>query len=310
MIVFGAFLIAVIAEFVGSRIGRDIDLLRVVTVFALVLAFAATYRLTMQSRFEESASELKAHYEADLVRSKDMFIANVSHGIRTPLTGVVGFAHLLGDTLNDAAGQEAVKVIIGESAELSRMVDDLVTTAHLQTGALTVNIEPISMLAEVEKVRDFMDLLGAEVSIDIQDLDVLVDRESFAQVLRNLVANAHQHGKTAVTVRGAMSNGRYVCHVVDQGPGVPTDRHARLFDRFSSSTYGGKFTGSVGLGLSVASELMARIGGELSYRRIRGETHFVLSVPVAEAQTSSGKRIVRGPRERVDHTPLARAASS
>lgn len=79
-----------------------------------------------------------------------MFIANVSHGIRTPLTGVVGPAHLLGDTLNDAASQESVSVIIGESAKLSRMVDDLVTSAHLQIGALTVNIEPISMLVEVE----------------------------------------------------------------------------------------------------------------------------------------------------------------
>lgn len=305
MIVFGAFLIAAIAELVGSRVGRDVDVVRVVAVFALILAYAATYRLVMQNRFEESATALKAHYEAELARSKDMFVANVSHGIRTPLTGVVGYAHLLHDTLRDAGSREAATVIIGESAELSRMVDDLVTTAHLQTGALSINIEPIPILVEVEKVRDFMDLLRADVSIDIQDVDVLVDRESFAQVMRNLVANAHQHGKTGVTIRGAITNERFVCHVVDQGPGVPTDRHTRLFDRFSSSTYGGAFSGSVGLGLSVAAELMARMGGELSYRRIRGETHFVVSVPVAEEQTSSGQRIVRGPRQESDDTPLA-----
>ena len=308
-IVVGALLVALIAEFVGSRAGANFDRLRVVAVFSLVVAAGAAYRMALQTKFDDSAAKIRAHYEENFVRSKDMFIANVSHGIRTPLTGVVGFAHLLKDTGSGSGNDEAIDMILGESAELSRMVDDLVTAAHLDAGALTVNIEAVSIVEEAERVRDFMDLVGARISLDIHDVDVMVDKELFAQVLRNLVANAHRHGKTSITIRGQLTEGRYVCHVVDQGPGVPPGDHSRLFSRFSSSSFGGQFAGSMGLGLSVAAELTARMGGEISYRRIRGETHFVLSLPVAEGQTEPATRVVRGPDERRGAAPIQAGSS-
>jgi signal transduction histidine kinase len=283
-----------LSELVGTRVGRDpVDGIRVLTVLTLVLTGAFVYRIALQERFDKSAAALRASLEDQLAVSKDTFIANVSHGLRTPLTGVVGFAHLLKDSPIASEEREAVEMIIAESAELSRMVDDLVTAAQMDADMLTTNIEPISVLAEVEKMCEFMDLLGAEVGFDIQEMDVMADREHFAQVLRNLVANAHRHGKTAVTVRGAAKNGVYFLHVVDQGPGVSSDNHSQLFTRFASSAFGGQFSGSVGLGLSVVAELTARMGGEISYRRIRGETQFVLSVPVAEEQPREARRVVR-----------------
>ncbi len=294
VIVVVAILGVALSELVGTRVGRDpVDGLRVLTVLTLVLAGAFVYRMALQERFDTSAAALRKSLEDELAVSKDTFIANVSHGLRTPLTGVVGFAHILGDSPIAQEEREAVNTIIAESAELSRMVDDLVTAAQMDSDLLTTNIEPISVLAEVEKMCEFMDLLGAEVGFDIQDMDVMADREHFAQVLRNLVANAHRHGKTAVTVRGAAKSGVYFLHVVDQGPGVSSDLHSQMFTRFASSAFGGQFSGSVGLGLSVVAELTSRMGGEVSYRRIRGETQFVLSVPVAEEQTREIRRVVR-----------------
>jgi signal transduction histidine kinase len=293
-IVVVAILGVALSEVVGTRVGRDpVDGIRVLTVLSLVLAGAFVYRMALQERFDKSATALRASLEDELALSKDTFIANVSHGLRTPLTGVVGFAHLLNSSPIADEQREAVDTIIAESAELSRMVDDLVTAAHMDSDLLTTNIEPIGVLGEVEKMCEFMDLLGAEVGFDVQDMDVMADREHFAQVLRNLVANAHRHGKTAVTVRGAAKSGVYFLHIVDQGPGVPKDLHSQMFTRFASSAFGGEFAGSVGLGLSVVAELTARMGGEVSYRRIRGETQFVLSVPVAYEQTREIRRVVR-----------------
>ena len=294
IIVVVAILGVALSEVVGTRVGRDpVDGLRVLTALTLVIAGAFVYRLALQERFDSSAAALRKALEDELAVSKDTFIANVSHGLRTPLTGVVGYAHLLKESPIAREEREAVDTIIAESAELSRMVDDLVTAAQIDADLLTTNIEPISVLAEAEKMCDFMDLLGAEVGFDIQDMDVMADREHFAQVLRNLVANAHRHGKTAVTVRGAAKSAVYFLHVVDQGPGVSSDFHSQMFTRFASSAFGGQFSGSVGLGLSVVAELTARMGGEVSYRRIRGETQFVLSVPVAEEQTREIRRVVR-----------------
>lgn len=301
LVLAAAGVIVAISELLGTRLGREpIDLLRMTVVFVLVAAAAACYGLYVRRVFDEGKQRVREHFEANLASSKDIFIANVSHGLRTPLTGVVGFAHLLDGAVLGREERESVKMIIAEAAELSRMVDDLVTAAQLDADAVTVAVEPVSMLGEVEKVCDFMDMVGAEIGIDILDVDVMVDPTYFSQVLRNLLTNAHRHGKPTITVRGTVSNGKFICHVVDQGPGVATDDQSRLFSRFSSSVFGSQFSGAVGLGLAVVAELTARMGCEISYRRIRGETQFILSMPLAEHQSREMKRIVRAPSARHD----------
>ncbi|MDX1449015.1 MAG: HAMP domain-containing sensor histidine kinase, partial [Acidimicrobiia bacterium] len=282
IVVAAAAAITALAELIATRLGsRPVDALRMTGLFAVLAGAAWLYGWYMRRIFGESAEQVKDYYVTNLARSKDTFIANVSHGLRTPLTGVVGFAHLLDASDLRGEEREAAQMIIAESAELSRMVDDLVTAAQLDSGGLTTDIQPVPMLAEVEKVLDFMDLIGAEIGLDLMDVDVLVDPAHFGQVLRNLVTNAHRHGKPTITVRGAVANGKYICHVVDQGPGVAPADQKRLFTRFSSSVFGSQFTGSVGLGLAVVAELTQRMGCEISYRRIRGETQFVLSIPLA-----------------------------
>lgn len=301
LVLASAGVIVALAELIGTGFGRQpVDALRMTVVFVLVAAAAAGYALYVRRIFGEGTQRVREYYEANLARSKDTFIANVSHGLRTPLTGVVGFSHLLKNAELGPEERESVKMIIAESAELSRMVDDLVTAAQLDADAVTVALEPASMLEQVEKVCDFMDLVGAEIGIDVQDVDVMVDPAHLNQVLRNLLTNAHRHGKPTVTIRGTVANGKYICHVVDQGPGVATDDQSRLFTRFSSSVFGSQFSGAVGLGLAVVAELTSRMGCEISYRRIRGETQFVLSMPLAEHQSREMRRIVRAPSARRD----------
>jgi signal transduction histidine kinase len=301
LVLASAGVIVAISELLGTRLGSEpVDALRMTVVFFLVAGAAAAYGLYVRRIFDRGAVEVREYFEANLASSKDTFIANVSHGLRTPLTGVVGFAHLLEESDLGPEERESVKMIIAESAELSRMVDDLVTAAQLDADAVTVAVEPVSMFEEVEKVCDFMDLVGAEIGIDIQDVDVMVDPTHFSQILRNLLTNAHRHGKPTITVRGTVANGKYICHVVDQGPGVATDDQSRLFTRFSSSVFGSQFSGAVGLGLAVVAELTARMGCEISYRRIRGETQFVLSMPLAAHQSREMRRIVRAPSARRD----------
>ena len=296
-VLLAAVLMAVMAEMVATRFGqRPVDVLRLLTGFLLTVGAAWAYATAMSRLFDRTAGELRGFFEANLARSKDTFISNVSHGLRTPLTGVVGFAHLLGDSPVGTQQREAANMIVSESAELSRMVDDLVVAAQLDAGAITVDLRPTSMVSQVDKVCEFMALMGAEIGVDIQEVDLLVDTERFTHILRNLVANAHRHGKPTITIRGAVAHGRYVVHVVDQGPGVSAKDQQHMFGRFSSSTFGSQFTGSIGLGLAVVSELSARIGCQVSYRRIRGETQFVLSVPLADAgSATTPKRIVRTP---------------
>lgn len=223
-----------------------------------------------------------------MARFKDEFLANVSHELRTPLTGIVGFSHLLVNSPLSEESAEAVDYIIGQSAELSRMVDDLLAVARADAGLLSFCPESVSVINEVEEVIEYMKLVGAEVEIQCHDARVWVDPERFRQILRNLLVNAHQHGRPGIRITGQELQDTYVCHVVDRGPGVKSEVEKRLFTRFIHPG-GQRVSGSLGLGLAVVHELSKLMGCEVTYRRIRGETHFVFSVPLASTQTQPSK---------------------
>jgi|FLYL01.1.fsa_nt_gi signal transduction histidine kinase len=234
----------------------------------------------------------------ELAHAKERLIANVSHGLRTPLTGIVGFAHVLSDRVRDPDDREACSAILSQAAELGRIVDDLVTSARVDAGLVDVNPVEVWISEQLDRVVEFLDLLGVPVNVDCEEALIRVDPEKFRQVLRNLVVNAHQHGRPQVRVEGGVRGDRYVLSVVDRGPGVPVELQPVMFERFPDRP-DRPIVGRVGLGLPVAQELCRMMDAEITYRRLNGETHFVLSVPlVAEANvptrvTVKPERLVR-----------------
>ena len=91
LVLASAGVVVAVAELLGTRLGREpIDPLRMTVVFVLVAGAAALYGLYVRRVFDEGKQKVREHYEANLASSKDTFIANVSHGLRTPLTGSWG----------------------------------------------------------------------------------------------------------------------------------------------------------------------------------------------------------------------------
>jgi two-component system OmpR family sensor kinase len=255
-------------------------LVHLMLVAAVVLIGAELHARIEGRRLEAYLDALDRERERSLHQLKDRFIARVSHELRTPLTGIVGFSHLLRSRPLSPDASEAVNLIMGEAAELSRMVDDLLIAARVDADTLTVNSQPVWFSDQTRSVTEFMALMEAPVEVDCQDARIQVDSELFRQVLRNLVVNAHQHGRPQVVIRGRVRGDRYVCSVTDQGPGVPPELRETLFTRWGS---GGDTaaSGRAGLGLAVASHICKLMDCELSYRRIHGETQFVVVAPLA-----------------------------
>ncbi|GIU92063.1 MAG: two-component sensor histidine kinase [Acidimicrobiia bacterium] len=168
----------------------------------------------------------------ELTHAKERLIANVSHGLRTPLTGIVGFAHVLSERLRDPEDREACSAILSQAAELGRIVDDLVTSARVDAGLVDVTPVEVWVSEQLDQVVEFLDLLGVPVNVDCEEALVRVDPEKFRQVLRNLVVNAHQHGRPQVRVEGGVRGDRYILSVVDRGPGVPVELQPVMFERF------------------------------------------------------------------------------
>jgi signal transduction histidine kinase len=109
---------------------------------------------------------------------------------------------------------------------------------------------------------------------------VRADALRVRQILRNLIANAIEHGGPDIRIFGDAAGSKYVVSVEDNGPGVPTEIVDQLFARFVS---GGEplTTGTPGLGLAVARLLARAMGGSLEYQRVANRTAFVVSLPLA-----------------------------
>jgi signal transduction histidine kinase len=264
------------------------ELFLLMCAFALLLAIAGGYGWTMDRvwrRTQEAASD-------ELTLFKDDFVARVSHELRSPLTGIVGAARSIDlDDLPDEDA-DAMRTIVARSAELSGIVDDLIIAARTDADLLAVDPLPVLVLAQVEEAVDFVRLLGADTTVECEDAVVLTDPERFRHVLRNLLVNAYRHGLPPLSVRGRVSGRHYVCQVVDRGPGVAAEVESAMFDRFVHTGSKDREPGSLGLGLAVAADLAFSMESEISYRRINGETHFVITIPLADRR--------RRPRHRRD----------
>ncbi|MGH8957637.1 MAG: sensor histidine kinase [Acidimicrobiia bacterium] len=265
-----------------SVLGRVADIVRFLLAFALPAAGMTVYRWVMNRQRTQSEMRLRVESERAINKSKDEFIANVSHELRTPLTGIVGFARLLESSDLEPASLEVVRLIVDQSAELSRMVDDLLTAARADANALTINLVDASIQNEVDEVVRFVEMMRTEVEVFCQDAMVVIDPERFRQVLRNLLVNARKHGGSEIKVRGVVKDSKYICTVIDDGPGVPTHVQERLFSRFVHTGEAPVIMGSVGLGLAIVQELCRLMDCEVSYRRVKGETWFSVTMPLAE----------------------------
>ena len=267
----------------SSALGRIADVVKFLLAFGIPAAGMAAYRWTMNRQSRNAAIRLQLATEQAINKSKNDFIANVSHELRTPLTGIVGFAQLLQESDLDASDLEVVRMIVDQSADLSRMVDDLLTAARADADALTVHPREVPIRAEVADIVRFVELMRVKVEVDCQEALVVIDPERFRQVLRNLLVNARKHGGPRIKVRGLVKDGRYVCTVIDDGPGVPSHVNERLFSRFVHTAADPAIMDSVGLGLAIVRELCRLMGCEVSYRRVRGETWFSVSMPLAHS---------------------------
>jgi signal transduction histidine kinase len=265
-----------------SVLGRVADIVRFLLAFALPAAGMTVYRWVMNRQRTQTEMRLRVESERAINKSKDEFIANVSHELRTPLTGIVGFAQLLESSDLEPSSLEVVRLIVDQSAELSRMVDDLLTAARADANALTINLVDASIQNEVGEVVRFVELMRTEVEVFCQDAMVVIDPERFRQVLRNLLVNARKHGGSKIKVRGVVKDSKYICTVIDDGAGVPTHVQERLFSRFVHTGEAPVIMGSVGLGLAIVQELCRLMDCEVSYRRVRGETWFSVTMPLAE----------------------------
>ena len=237
------------------------------------------------------------------------FIANVSHELRTPLTSIQGYTETLLDTLppdNSTSTREFLEIIRKNALRMSRLTEDLLTLARVESGETRFETEPVppaELLHDAEEsFREIARTQGVELNIvdasahngSVESLPlVLADREAIHQVFANLVDNAMKYGRAGGRIElGARPLGTSEDHgqprnvefyVRDFGAGISSEHLPRLFERFYRVDKArSRESGGTGLGLAIAKHIMRAHSGNIrAESELNHGSTFLFTLPTA-----------------------------
>lgn len=266
-----------------------------VALVAPVLALWA-YRRSVRRRFESERMEAELIRQRDLAAAQQSLIAGMSHQLRTPLTGIYGFAEALLEDCGRAQhdpllAKEAAVTILGESNRLRGMIDDILVTARHEAGDLAYEHVLFDMRAEIDVAVEPFLRFEPEIDVDCPRVMLMGDRLRIRHVLRNLIDNALQHGRPPVRIIGTLGE-RFELVVEDHGDGPPP---GDVFRTFLHTGPDALVTGSLGLGLGVCNTLCEAMGIDIGMRHSDDVTRVVLRWDATAVRAA------------IQHTPLAKA---
>jgi PAS domain S-box-containing protein len=242
--------------------------------------------------------------ERALEQMRQDLVATVSHELRTPLAAIYGSALTL--TRDDLELEETLQaklleVIVEESSRLADIVNDLLLVSQLDADRLDVRIERCDARTLTESVIDAARThLPSGVTVELEAANelpaVAADAGQLRQVLGNLIDNAIRYspegGDVRVRLESADDRVRFV--VADEGLGIPSSEHGRIFEKFYRvDPHMTRGIGGTGLGLYISRELVRRVNGRIwvEPNGVRGSIFYV-EIPAA-SEPAPG-RIPRG----------------
>jgi two-component system sensor histidine kinase KdpD len=241
----------------------------------------ALARVLLQERLRGEIAE-----KARIIKSKDQLIAAVSHELRTPLTGILGFAEMMRDERDSTTGEalaEILDIVAAEALDLSQIVEDLLTAARSELGALAFHCTRNDLAETADRAVPAIDRkTGREIERQFESVDAVYDAPRVRQIVRNLAANAVRYGGPRIRLVVGQCDGMGFISVRDDGTGVPGADPESVFMPYQSAHEPGTQPGSVGLGLTIARKMARAMGGDLTYDRRDGWTDFTLELPLAD----------------------------
>ena len=195
------------------------------------------------------------------------FVSNAAHELLTPLTGIVGAAHVLesGGKIVPETRDRFIAHIARECDRLARIARALLVLARARSGEEPPRPEIVSLRPVID---DALEAAGVEHDVRVDcpsSLRVFVDRDLTAQALTNLMSNARRHavnGSFAISAE-EIEERRVEVQIVDHGIGMFPEQLDRLQRRFATGT--GRDSAGFGLGISIAAQALETIGGTLSF---------------------------------------------
>ena len=209
---------------------------------------------------------------AEVDRMRRDLVANVSHELRTPISALQAVLENLVDEV-ESPDPVVLRRMLGQVERLGGLVTQLLDLSRLESGAIPLRSRTFSVADLLKTAADESRLQArgpnrvvVEVSVEPADLEVYGDPERVHQVVANLLDNAIAHSPPGGGVRleASRNGGVARIEVRDEGPGIPSDEAARVFERFyRSDSARSSREGSSGLGLAIARWIVDLHGGDI-----------------------------------------------
>ncbi|EDP98551.1 ATP-binding protein [Kordia algicida OT-1] len=238
------------------------------------------YQEVAQSRNESVINsqilELKNKYLKEKEDFKNTFIANFSHELRNPLTGVTAFCSVLEKTSMTTEQQDYVEVIKSSADHLKNMIGDILEMSKIEVGKLTIEEELFNFHELVEMLEFTYSVKAKQKNIEFEvDFDEKIpkyiesDKTRIKQIFENLIENAFKFtstGKVTLSIHENQRRARKVnlnISVKDTGIGIPPEKLDIIFNSFTQLNNSQKYSGT-GLGLSIVKGLVDLMDGKIT----------------------------------------------
>ena len=275
------------------RTGRPVE------IIASIRDVSHTKKLEAELRAARLAAE-------DAATAKSAFLANMSHDIRTPMNGLLGFTELLKKTDLSDRQTDYVRLIDESGRGMMQLLNDILDISKIEAGLMRVAQEPVDVRHKLTGVVRLMEAVAREkqVALELDIADdlpkwVVGDRLRLRQIALNLVGNAIKftaHGTVSVRVAPSACGTRFELSVADTGIGIAPDHLETIFHQFTQAdgSTARKYGGS-GLGLSITSQLAELLGGEVTVESEVGKgSTFRVTMPLVPCDAPRHEEDVAG----------------
>jgi Na+/proline symporter/nitrogen-specific signal transduction histidine kinase len=280
---------AMISQLAGRAAVSVEDLMAVANETAQIMEYSARLE-AQQEELTRTARQLREVNEklTQLSVQKDAFLSQISHELRTPMTSIRAFSEILMEGAPPELAENYARIVHEEAIRLTRLLDDLLDLSVLENGSVQLNLGLANLQQMIDRALHAAGHTRPERVFTVvrdlpaENLFLRTDSDRLAQVFINLISNARKYCDAAepelrIAVRHRA--GRVTVDFIDNGSGIPQASQALIFEKFARLTDQTR-AGGAGLGLAICREVMANLGGTITYLPGKGGAAFRVTLPL------------------------------